>query len=175
MKKGIYGRRLKRDTNERKALFRTLMREMVLRGQIKTTEAKAKSVKPELERMVTKAIKSDQAVYHLNKTFSHDITTRLIAEIAPKFKDRPGGYTRIIKIGNRVKDNAPMVLLEWVEKVDAVPTKKKRSSKKTSSQTTPKSTMKVQKEAPKQMKKVAANKGARPVTQRKAMQSSKGK
>lgn len=175
MRKNIYGRRFKRDTNERKALFRTLMREMILRGQITTTEAKAKAIKPELEKSVTKALKSKEAAYHLQKTFSKEITDRLIVEIAPKFKDRPGGYTRITKVGNRVKDNASLVVLEWVEKVEAVPTKVKRSQKKATQSTTQKSSQ-VQKEAPKQMKKVTPKApSARKVTQRKAMQSSKGK
>ncbi len=176
MRKSIYGRRFKRDTNERKALFRTLMREMILRGQITTTEAKAKAIKPELEKSVTKALKSKEASYHLQKTFiSKEISDRLILEIAPKFKDRPGGYTRIIKVGNRVKDNAPMVVLEWVERVDAVPTKVKRSQKKVTTASSNKPSQ-VQKEAPKQMKKVTPKApSARKVTQRKAMQSSKGK
>lgn len=118
MRKRIFGRRFKRDVNERKALFRNLMHELVLHGKIKTTEAKAKAIKAEVEKMVTKAkVKGDGAAVHLQKTFTADVVEKLINDISPLFKDRQGGYTRIIRMGNRVKDSAPMVLMEWVEEV----------------------------------------------------------
>lgn len=148
MRKNIYGRRLKRDIKERKALFRTLMREMVLRGQIKTTEAKAKAVKPELEKVITKAIKNPTPEYFLNKKFQKDITDRIVGDIAPKFKNRAGGYTRITKLGNRTKDDASMVLLEWVEKVEAVPTKApKKNQQKKSGTSSSQTKKKAQKES----------------------------
>lgn len=133
MRKRIFGRRLQRDTNERKALFRSLMRELVLHGKIKTTEAKAKSIRGEMEKMVTKAkLQGENAAVHLQKKFTGDVVEKLIKEIAPLFKDRPGGYTRIIKMGRRVKDNAPMVLLEWVETVaDTTIVETKKRVKKT--------------------------------------------
>ena len=133
MRKRIFGRRLQRDTNERKALFRSLMRELVLHGKIKTTQAKAKSIKGEIEKMVTKAkTQGEGAFVHLQKKFTGEVVEKLIKEIAPLFKDRPGGYTRIIKMGRRVKDNAPMVLLEWVETVaDTTIVETKKRVKKT--------------------------------------------
>lgn len=136
MRKRIFGRRLQRDTNERKALFRSLMRELVLHGKIKTTQAKAKSIKGEVEKMVTKAkTQGESAFVHLQKKFTGDVVEKLIKEIAPLFKDRPGGYTRIIKMGRRVKDNAPMVLLEWVENVsDTTIVETKKRVKKTPSE-----------------------------------------
>jgi large subunit ribosomal protein L17 len=157
MRKKIFGRRLKRDINERKALFRNLMREMVIRGQIKTTEAKAKAVKPELEKTVTKALKSPTPAYFLNKTFAKNVTDRIITEIAPKFKDRPGGYTRIVKLGNRTKDDASMVLLEWVEKVEAIQTKapKRRAANKKVSKHAPNVPKTTQKETTSKITKKA--------------------
>jgi large subunit ribosomal protein L17 len=130
MRKRIFGRRFKRDINQRKALFRSLMRELVLQERIKTTEAKAKSIKAEIEKHVTKAkTQGESARVHLQKTFQKDVIDKLITDIAPRFAERPGGYTRIIKLGNRVKDNAPMVYIEFVEKSTIVvePVSKKRN------------------------------------------------
>ncbi len=134
MRKQIFGRRLKRDVNQRKALFRSLMRELVIHERIQTTEAKAKSIKSEIEKHVTKAKNlGDNARVHLQKHFQHDVVEKIVADIAPRFKERPGGYTRIIRLGNRTKDNASMVFIEWVEKgepmVVAKPAKRKAAKK----------------------------------------------
>jgi large subunit ribosomal protein L17 len=134
MRKRIFGRRFKRDTNTRKALFRGLMRSMIIHGRIETTEAKAKSIKGRLEKLVTKALKrGEQSSSELQKYFQTDIVNALVTQVAPKFAGRPGGYTRIIRLGNRKKDDAPMVILEWVEQITVVlaePTEK-RSKKST--------------------------------------------
>jgi large subunit ribosomal protein L17 len=132
MRKRIFGRRFKRDINQRKALFRSLMRELVLRERIQTTEAKAKSIKAEIERHVTKAkIQGEASRVHLQKHFTHDVVNKIVTDIAPRFATRPGGYTRIVRMGNRLKDNAPMVYIEWVEKstVEVVVPSKKRKDK----------------------------------------------
>lgn len=116
MRKRIYGRKLKRDTDDRKALFRNLMRSLILEGRITTTEAKAKAVKGKLEHLVTQAIKKkDGSINNLKRYFEEDVAQKLISEIAPKLEGRPGGYTRIIRLGGRKKDNAPLVIFEWVE------------------------------------------------------------
>ncbi len=121
MRKKIFGRRFKRDINQRKSLFRSLMRELVLQERIKTTEAKAKSIKGEIEKHITKAkVQGDAARVHLQKTFQQDVIDKIINDLAPRFESRPGGYTRIVRLGNRVKDNAPMVYIEWVEKSTVV-------------------------------------------------------
>lgn len=130
MKKRIFGRRFKRDVKQRKSLFRGLMRELVLQERIKTTEAKAKSIKAEIEKHVTKAKNQGEAArVHLQKTFQQDVVDKIIADLAPRFENRPGGYTRIVKLGNRTKDNASMVFIEWVEKTTIVtePVSKKRN------------------------------------------------
>lgn len=115
MKKHIFGRKLSRTTNERNALFRGLMRAVVLEERIQTTEAKAKSIKGELEKLVTKAIKKgDAAKKDLQKHFPPEVVNKIIKDIAPRFANRPGGYTRLTHLGSRMKDNAPMVMLEWV-------------------------------------------------------------
>lgn len=132
MKKKIFGRQFKRDIKQRKSLFRSLMRELVLQERIKTTEAKAKSIKAEIEKHLTKAKnQGEEARVHLQKTFQQDVVEKLVTDLAPRFANRPGGYTRIVKLGNRTKDNAPMVYIEWVEKSTVViePVSKKRAKK----------------------------------------------
>jgi large subunit ribosomal protein L17 len=117
MRKQVFGRQFKRDINQRKALFRSLMRELVLHERIRTTEAKAKSIKGEIEKHITKAkVQGEASRVHLQRDFHHDVVEKIVTDLAPRFKDRPGGYTRIIRVGNRVKDNAPMVFIELVEK-----------------------------------------------------------
>ena len=121
MRKHIFGHQLQRDTNERKALFKSLMSALVIDESIKTTEAKARAIKGQIEKLTTIArIGGMNAERRLSGYFSHPVMQKLLHEIAPLFANRPGGYTRIIKNGNRLRDNAKMVVLEWVER----PTKK---------------------------------------------------
>ncbi len=117
MKKNVFGRKFKRDVNERKALFKSLMSSLVLRERIKTTEAKAKSIRADVDKLITTAKKNqDNARRFLAKSLSPDALEKLIIKVAPRFKDRQGGYTRIIRLGKRVSDHAQMVVMEWVEK-----------------------------------------------------------
>lgn len=132
MRKNIFGRRLRRDTNERKALFKGLMSALVLHDKIQTTEAKAKSIRSKIEKLVTKANKKGIAGRNL---FQEYLTTpaleKLISDVAPRFAKRPGGYTRTTKLDRRVADNAPLVLMEWVEmgSVEEPKTAKRKSAK----------------------------------------------
>lgn len=131
MHKRIYGRKFNRDINQRKALFKGLMRSLALNESIKTTESRAKAIKGEFESHITRAKKGEESRYHLVKHLSEDAVDILIKDIAPRMKDRPGGYTRIVRMGNRVKDNAELVLLELVEKGEkAVEVSKKRNADK---------------------------------------------
>lgn len=118
MRKQVFGRHFKRDTNERKALFKSLSSALVMHERIETTEEKAKAIKGSIEKMVTKAKKRDEvmAVRLLSGDLSAPAVKKMIASIAPRFSTRDGGYTRIIKKGNRFNDNASMVFIEWVEK-----------------------------------------------------------
>jgi len=124
MKKKVFGRKFKKDINQRKALFKGLMRSLILNEEIKTTEAKAKAIRAQVEKLVTVAKKGESASYHLAKDVRGDAVEKLVKEIGPRFVKRPGGYTRIVKIGNRLKDNAEMVLLEFVEKGEKIVDKK---------------------------------------------------
>lgn len=117
MRKNVFGRQLKRDTNERKALFKGLASSLVLHERIQTTEEKAKAVKPLVEKLVTKARVGDAQAHSLLQPYLNaPALKKMLADIGPRFKDRPGGYTRIVKLGTRLQDNASVVILEWVEK-----------------------------------------------------------
>lgn len=117
MRKKIFGRKLKRDTNERKALFKGLATSLVLYEEIKTTEEKAKSIKSMVDKLVTKAKKKEMASFELLQSFlTPTAAKKLIVDIAPRFLDRNGGYTRIVRLGKRLNDGASTVLMEWVEK-----------------------------------------------------------
>jgi large subunit ribosomal protein L17 len=109
------GRKLHRKVGPRKALMKTLASSLVIHEKIKTTEAKAKELSPYIEKKITKAKKGDVASRRiLNKFFSDNVTKKLVDEIAPKYKERNGGYTRVIKLGIRKSDGAKMAIIELV-------------------------------------------------------------
>lgn len=126
MRKRVYGRRLSRDTNERKALFRSLAIALVTHGHLNTTEAKAKAVRPWIEKLVTRAKVNDLTSHRvlLEDLPSVAIVEKMLTAVGPTFAGRPGGYTRIVRLGPRTGDNAPMVRLEFVEEIKAVKPKK---------------------------------------------------
>ena len=109
--------KLSRDSAHRKALLMNLSKEIIEHERIKTTEAKAKAVKPFAEKMITLGKRGDlharrQALAALR---SNDVVHHLFAEVAPRFTERAGGYTRIVKLGPRLGDAADMVYLELVD------------------------------------------------------------
>jgi large subunit ribosomal protein L17 len=109
--------KLSRDAAHRKALLRNLSRQLIEHERIKTSQAKAKAVKPEVERMITLAKRGDlHARRRLLSRLGQDkfIVHKLVEEIAPRYTERPGGYTRIIKLGPRRSDSTEMVFLELV-------------------------------------------------------------
>ena len=113
------GRKLNRTTSHRKALMMNMASSLVLHKRIKTTDAKAKELRGYIERLVTYAKKDSVHGRRLIQqklpgSRGKKIANMLIHEIAPEFKDRNGGYTRIIKLGNRKNDNAPVSLIEFV-------------------------------------------------------------
>ena len=113
------GRKLGRDSAHRKALYANLASALIEHGRIKTTEAKAKEVRPIVEEMITLGKRGDVAAQRQAVSFlrSKSVAHILFAEIAPRFADRPGGYTRVVKIGPRQGDAAPMAYLELVDYV----------------------------------------------------------
>jgi large subunit ribosomal protein L17 len=111
------GRKLGRDSAHRKALYSNLAGALIEHGRIKTTEAKAKAVKPIAEKLITLGRRGDLSARRQAISFlrSQDVVHKLFAEVAPRFADRPGGYSRIVKLGPRQGDAAEMVYLELVD------------------------------------------------------------
>ena len=111
------GKKLGRDSAHRKALYANLACSLIEHGRIKTTEAKAKAVKPFAEQMITLGRRGDLHARRLAlaELRSQEIVHRLFADVAPRFADRPGGYSRIVKLGPRPGDGADMVYLELVD------------------------------------------------------------
>ena len=111
------GKKLGRDSAHRKALYSNLAGALIEHGRIRTTVTKAKAVKPLAEQMITLGRRGDLHARRQATSFlrSRDVVHKLFAEVAPLFKDRPGGYTRIVKIGPRPGDAAEMAYLELVD------------------------------------------------------------
>jgi large subunit ribosomal protein L17 len=117
MRHRVAGRKLGRDTGHRKALFRNLVTELFRHERIRTTEAKAKAIKPQAERLITLAKRGD---LHSRRLAARDvqdpeILKKLFSEIAERYEGREGGYTHIYKLGPRQGDAAPVVLISLVE------------------------------------------------------------
>jgi large subunit ribosomal protein L17 len=109
--------KLSRDAAHRKALLRNLSKQLIEHERIRTSQAKAKAVKPEVEKLITLAKRGDlHARRLLLAKLGQDKFTvhKLVEEIAPRYTERPGGYTRIVKLGPRRSDSTEMVFLELV-------------------------------------------------------------
>jgi len=127
MRHRLKTKQLGRNTKQRQALFKSLVRNLILNGSITTTQAKAKVVQPIAEKLITKS-KTDSVVArrHLHEFFGkRDAVNTLVDRIAPVFKNRTSGYTRIVMLGNRRGDNAEVVRIELVDKPGVLSTLKK--------------------------------------------------
>jgi large subunit ribosomal protein L17 len=126
------GRKFGRNPAQRRAMFRQLAVSMILHERITTTEAKAKAVRGLAEHMVTLAKRENLHARRQALSMVPDaaVVGTLFDTIAARFSDRNGGYTRIIKLGPRPGDNAPMVLLELVDRVETEADKKGSGEKK---------------------------------------------
>jgi len=111
------GRRLGRTTSHRIAMFRNMVTSFLSHERIVTTDAKAKELRPIAEKMITLGKKGDLSAIRQAASYIRDkaTVTKLFSTIAPRYKDRPGGYTRIIKLGIRPGDAAPLSVIEFVE------------------------------------------------------------
>lgn len=109
-------RKFGRTTDERRALLRSLAESLILKGRIKTTEAKAKELRPFVEKLVTKGRVGDLAAHRLltARLGAPRVAKKLIADIAHRYKERAGGYTRIIKLPPRSGDGSKMAIIEFV-------------------------------------------------------------
>lgn len=115
MKKQNKIRKFSRTQSQRKTLFKALATALFLEEKIKTTEAKAKALSKFAEKAITKAGENKVSTRRiLAKIFSDKVVKKLVDEIGPKYKQRQGGYTRIIKLGTRKSDSAKMAIIELV-------------------------------------------------------------
>ena len=132
MRHRVKGRKLKRTASHRAALMNALATSVLKHKRIKTTEAKAKEARKHVESIITKARKND--LHSKRLVMSHirdkEVVKELFSEIVPKIGDRPGGYTRVIKLGNRIGDAAGMAILELVDYNDVINAKAEAEKEK---------------------------------------------
>lgn len=132
MRHRVRGRKLKRTASHRDALIKSLATSLLKHKRIKTTAAKAKETRGFVEALITKAKKNDlAAMKHVMKSIKDKATVKeLFSEIITKVGDRPGGYTRVVKLGNRMGDAAQMAILELVDYNDVVTARQEEQKEK---------------------------------------------
>ncbi len=109
------GRKFSRTSGKRTAFIKSLLRALVIHEKIHTTQARAKEIRPIVEKLVTRSrIQDTLAIRYLAKYFDKETSWKLIKDISPRYKDRQGGYTRIIKLPARRGDGAQMAIIEFV-------------------------------------------------------------
>ena len=107
-------RKFGRERDQRRALMKSLASSFFIMGKIKTTEAKAKELRPYVEKFITKTKKPDLIVRRYLAEYFNDIVSKKVIEYGKQYNSRPGGYTRITKLGIRKRDSAKMAMLELV-------------------------------------------------------------
>ena len=117
MRHRIKGRKLGRTAAHRRATLRNMVTSLFRHGRIETTTAKAKELRPYAERLITLAKRGDLHARRLaaTKVQDREVLGTLFNDIGPRFSERPGGYTRVLKLGNRKGDAAEMSLIELVD------------------------------------------------------------
>ena len=119
MLKHVKKKTIKRDRDHAKALLKNMSTQLIMHEQIITTTAKAKFLRPHIEKLITKAKRGSNFnnVKYMKNMLSTDAAVRkMLSEVGPMFIARPGGYTRIIRVGNRIGDNSSMSKIELVER-----------------------------------------------------------
>jgi large subunit ribosomal protein L17 len=131
------GRKLHRTESHRKALFRNMVTSLLEHERIETTDAKAKELRKVADRMITWGKRGDLHARRLSRRVitTNKVVQKLFSDLAPRFKDREGGYTRIIKVGRRKGDNAPVSIIELtVQREVKAPANGKKAAKKKGAQ-----------------------------------------
>lgn len=121
MRHKVSGRKLGRSSSHRKALFRNMVTSLFEHGRIQTTDAKAKEVRRVAEKLITLGKRGDLHARRQALAYVRDrgVVAKLFEELSPRYAQRPGGYTRIVKLGTRRGDGAPVSILELVQEVSA--------------------------------------------------------
>jgi len=156
MPHNTFGKKLNRDTGQRQALLKGLAGALIRSEAIETTEAKADAARGLIEKLITQAKRASVNDIRQLETVivDRDLIHKLVHNIAPRFKDRPGGYLRLTKLGNRSGDNAPMVRMEFVAGMVAATPASPTVSKAKS--TAPKKSSSAPKSSPAAAKKIAS-------------------
>ncbi|MFB3926043.1 MAG: 50S ribosomal protein L17 [Syntrophales bacterium] len=125
------GRKLGKTSSHRKAMLRNMVTSFLKEEKIITTDAKAKELRSVAEKMITLGKRGDLHARRQALSFvrSKDVTKKIFEDLSSRFKERPGGYTRIVKIGNREGDNAPVSMIELVSRESEKSSKSKTSKK----------------------------------------------
>lgn len=131
MRHRVYGKHLSRDKNERTALFRGLVRNLVLQESITTTQAKAKAIKGLVDKLISDSRKNTLAAKNSVISFlpQQEVSKKLMEEIAPRYKDRVSGFTTLVKLGRRQGDGTMMVKMSLVSEGEKQKTEKAESAK----------------------------------------------
>ena len=111
------GRRLNRTRDHLKAMFKNMATSLLMEGQIKTTLPKAKELRRVVEPLITLAKRQDTVAQRrlaFDRLRGKEVVAKLFTDVAPRYKTRPGGYTRVLKCGYRAGDNAPMAIIELI-------------------------------------------------------------
>jgi large subunit ribosomal protein L17 len=116
MRHRVAGRKFDRPTGQRLALFRSLVRELLIHERIQTTVPRAKEIRPMAEKMITLGKEGSLASRRRALMFvtDKDVVSKLFSDIGPRYATRPGGYTRIVRVGKRLGDGADMAIIELV-------------------------------------------------------------
>jgi len=132
MGQGIFGSKLGRTTSHRKAMLRTMVTSFLKYEKIKTTDMKAKELKKVAEKMITLGKRGDLHARRQAAAYVRDreMVGKLFGELSTRYRDRSGGYTRIVKTGYRIGDNAPMSTIEFVRDAGTEKEKKKSPASK---------------------------------------------
>jgi large subunit ribosomal protein L17 len=132
MGQGKFGSKLGRSTSHRKAMLRTMVTSFLKYEKIKTTDLKAKELKKVAEKMITLGKRGDLHARRQAAAFvrEREMVGKLFGELSDRYRERSGGYTRIIKTGYRAGDNAPMSIIEFVRDAEAEKVKKKSPAPK---------------------------------------------
>lgn len=117
MRHRVAGRKLSRPTGHRLALYRNLMTDLIRYERVRTTEAKAKEVQAQVEKVITLGKRGDLHARRLAAAQLYDgrLVEKVFTTLADRYADRPGGYTRVVKLGPRLGDAAPMAVIELVQ------------------------------------------------------------
>jgi len=132
MRHGKFGKKLGRSSSHRQAMLRNMVTSLIRAEKITTTDAKAKVLKSLADRMVTLGKRGDLHARRQALSFIRDraMVLKLFDELSPRFRERPGGYTRIVKMGYRHGDNAPVSVIEFIPAVAVEKPRKKAAAKK---------------------------------------------